>query len=303
MNKSYLKVNYLLRLKKQIERKMIIETFQYLGNLISIKDYLYFGFGSVYFADYILFHKYLHISKMISIDNKYEDEIRFKFNKPFGFIDFKICECNAYLQRELDWQEKLLLWLDYDTVLDETILNAIEFLSAKVKSADIFLITIEAEAPTALDEFIEEFQEYIPASLAKKDIKKEFTQILNSIILTVIQKGLRNQSGLKFLSIFNIFYKDTKKMYTFGGIFCDDLLLEKIQGKIYNLPYVSKDNSIISIDCPILTPKEKMIIDAFIPKGGVLDKDKLRNVGIGDEEIDEYCKYYKYYPQFFESIY
>ncbi len=195
------------------------------------------------------------------------------------------------------------MWLDYDTVLDETILNAIEFLSTKVKSADIFIITVEAEAPAVLDKFIQEFRDYIPASLAKKEIKKEFTQILNSIVCTVLQKGLRNQTGLKFLPMFNIMHKDTKKMYTYGGIFCDDSLLEKIQTKIYNLPYVSRENKIVNINCPILTLKEKMFIDAFIPKDGILDKDKLKSVGITEEEIDEYCKYYKYYPQFFESVF
>jgi len=74
-DKSYEKVNYQLRFKKQIERKIIIETLHYL-HCIPIEKYHYLGLGSVYFADFILFHKYLHIKKMTSIDDKKDDKNR-----------------------------------------------------------------------------------------------------------------------------------------------------------------------------------------------------------------------------------
>ena len=87
MSSSYESVNYLLRMKKQIERKMIIEAIQRLTSLIAINDYRYFGFGSIYFADFILFHKYLNIDLMTSIDDKEKDESRFNFNKSLSVIN------------------------------------------------------------------------------------------------------------------------------------------------------------------------------------------------------------------------
>ena len=96
MDRSYEKVNYLFRLKKQIERKLIIETLQSIDPTIGIKRYHYVGLGSIYFADFILFHKYLNIKKMTSIDDKSEDEERFRFNRPFGFIDFKISNTHFF---------------------------------------------------------------------------------------------------------------------------------------------------------------------------------------------------------------
>ena len=69
---SFEKINYLLRPKKQIERKIIIEILQKIQKplKIDISKYCYIGMGSIYYYDYILFHKFLGISNMVSIDDK-----------------------------------------------------------------------------------------------------------------------------------------------------------------------------------------------------------------------------------------
>ena len=66
---SFENVNYNVRLKKQIERKIIVETLQKLNAIMDIPNYHYLGFGSIYFSDFILFHKYLNINRMTSIDD------------------------------------------------------------------------------------------------------------------------------------------------------------------------------------------------------------------------------------------
>jgi len=300
-------VNYLLRLKKQIERKIIIETLQNLNPLVGIKDYRYFGFGSVYFADFILFHKYLNIKKMISIDNKFEDEKRFRYNKPFKFIDFEVIECTKYLQNNLNWDDKLLLWLDYDVPLSRDILSDVEYLASRVKSKDFFLITVEAECPLKPKDFLNMFDEYIPISYkSKTKIKKDFPIVLNKTLFTALYNGLGNQiSKLDFLQIFNFVYKDTKEMYTCGGIFGDKTVFDEVKEKLNEPDYLSHDERIINISCPILTPKEKTHLDSFIEKNGDIDCrfKPVKDVGLSTEEIQKYCIFYKHYPQFFESVY
>jgi hypothetical protein len=305
MIKSYEKVNYLLRLKKQIERKLIIETFQHLDSIIDIKNYHYFGFGSIYFADFIMFHKYLNIHKMTSIDNKPDDEKRFLYNKPFGFINFRLIDCREFLERELDWAHNLFIWLDFDTAIDKSIIDIIEYVSAKSKSLDIFLITTEGESPDKPENcqnFIDTFREYVPADLIAKAVKEDFPKTLNSIVKTSIRNGLNRQMGnLEFLQIFNLVYEDTKKMYTFGAIFCNNDAPNKIRSKLTGLTYIKHDNNIAEIDCPLITPREKMCLDACIKKEGM--DDLYTKTGLTKEIVDKYRSYYKYYPQFFESIY
>ena len=100
---SFEKINYMLRPMKQIERKITIEILQELQEKISNFDnYRYIGMGSIYYYDYILFHKYLKIDKYTSIDNKPTPN-RFRFNKTqytcdlgnlyFKFSFFKTKNC------------------------------------------------------------------------------------------------------------------------------------------------------------------------------------------------------------------
>lgn len=302
MSKSYEQVNYLLRLKKQIERKLIIETLQSLDRVIDIKEYRYFGFGSVYFADFILFHKYLNINKMTSIDDKVDDEKRFLFNVPFGFIDFETCGCKLFLEKKLDWNDRLFIWLDYDTCLDKSIIGDVEFIAAKAKPFDIVLVTIEGESPKEPDEILEDFRLYIPASSTRKAIKEDFPRVLNHIIQASIQNGMQHQIGdVCFLQLFNLTYRDTKKMYTFGGMFCDVSMVENCKEQLTRLHYIRHENEVIKIDCPLLTPREKMYLDQGVQRNGINDVTGV--TGLKRNDVDRYRLYYKYYPQFFESIY
>ncbi len=306
MNKSYEKVNYLLRLKKQIERKLIIETLQTLDSVISISSYHYFGFGSVYFADYILFHKYLNVAVMTSIDNKRDDELRFKFNIPFGFIDFALADCFTYLSKDLNWEDKLFMWLDYDLELDKSMLRDVELVASKAKALDIFLVTVEAESPSNPHTFMEVYKDLLPSDMKVKSIKMDFPSTLYHVLLAAVRNGLIQRTDTyEFIPLFNFEYKDTKEMYTFGGIFCRIEVVPKLKKKIAKLHYITRDSQIVHIDCPLLTPKEKMHLDACVKMRCKIDCRfrEVKATGLKADAIKRYCLYYKYYPQFFESIY
>ena len=77
----------MLRPRKQVERKIIIELVQELQTVLGIdlKDYQYIGLGSIYYYDFILFNKFLKITDMISLDRESCVQ-RFEFNKPFDFL-------------------------------------------------------------------------------------------------------------------------------------------------------------------------------------------------------------------------
>src|SRR5687768_13986003 len=90
MTPSYQKFNYRLRPAKNIERKMMSELFERLQHFAPLREYQYVGFGSIYFADYALFHKRLGIGRMISIEGNVKDEERVRFNSPYRFIDIRM---------------------------------------------------------------------------------------------------------------------------------------------------------------------------------------------------------------------
>src|SRR6478672_6193590 len=85
-DKSFEKFDYLLRPSKQVERKLLIEALHHLVECgYPIYNYTYVGLGSVYYADFVLFHKYLYIDKMICAEWGSINR-RMKFNKPFPFV-------------------------------------------------------------------------------------------------------------------------------------------------------------------------------------------------------------------------
>jgi hypothetical protein len=236
---------------------------------------------------------------MTSIDKEQDDEKRFLFNRPFGFIVFRIYDCHAFLEKELDWNDKLFIWLDYDSNIDDWIIGDTELVAAKAKPFDIFIATVEAESPKEPRRFLEEL--YVPAGTMPKSIKEDFPQTLNSILTASIQNGLKNRTKhMSFLQLFNLIYQDTKKMYTFGGIFCDEDRTTELKESLSGLRYISHDNSTVTIDCPLLTPREKMYLDSCVQMGGIAD---VSETGLRKDDADKYWAYYKYYPQFFESIY
>ena len=86
MPRSYEKIDYTIRPAKQIERKLIVETFQELTKVgFPISQYTYVGMGSIYYAYFITFPRILAINSMICVERENIPK-RMKFNKPYGFI-------------------------------------------------------------------------------------------------------------------------------------------------------------------------------------------------------------------------
>jgi len=299
---SYTKVNYLLRLRKQIERRLIIESLQRLVPSKELAEYRYFGLGSIYYADYVLFHKHLNISRMTSVDNKAADRIRFEFNKPYGFIDFSLCDCGTYMRERLDWNEPLFMWLDYDLELAESMVLDVKFAASKAKPGDIIIITVEATPPTdlSIQAFATTFSAYIPRKWQLPDIAEDFTLALREILVECVRNGLANRTTqVAFVPFLSFSYRDTAPMYTLAGTFCAMGSESQVEGRLEGLSYVCFKPAVIDIQCPLLTPKEKACLDECICAGRF---DDARNVtGINEDEASQYARYYKYYPLYFES--
>ena len=86
MSNSGRKINYSVRPAKNVERKMMRDFFLRLSHFGRIEDYRYIGFGSKYFSDFIIFHRHLNISEMISIEADTNNRARYEFNKPYSNI-------------------------------------------------------------------------------------------------------------------------------------------------------------------------------------------------------------------------
>lgn len=324
---SFNKINYVLRPRKQIERKILF----YLLNKIELKmpleKYSYIGMGSIHYYDFVLIHKFLNIEKLVSIDDK-NVESRFNFNKPYEFIDFYNTKTTTFLEDEMKWDNKNrnLIWFDYDQKLENYMLKDICNIAKNCNPQDILIFTINANCPPIgpkRDLFWKKFGKYTSVKYSDKKFitPKYYISLLHDIFSNFINKCLKDEP-LNFYQIFSFKYRDGAQMYTMGGIF--DTSNDCIKN-IEKLNFVSTDDTLVEINPPILTYHEKLHLDSKIntcrriindydKKKGTTDPEKLK-IEIKEKMIKEfkfelnsinelksYVEYYKYFPQYYEGI-
>jgi len=330
---SFPKINYMLRPRKQVERKMIIELFQELQTVlgIDIKDYQYIGLGSVYYYDFILFNKFLRITDMVSLDSK-SCVRRFEFNIPFDFVKFINLHTTDFLNSEPAQSDKnRLVWLDYDSklisysdiesrfMLTKYILEDIGIISRKSNENDLFILTVNRDMHRRIfaninirGQFLKQFREYLSGKYKSTSnvTLNNYPYIIQNILLNTFKNNETHQS-IKFRKLFSFTYEDTSPMYTLGGIFRSD----EIPDSSPSSHFVQQGEDVITdIDVPLLTYREKLKLDQAIdyfgqqlstpPSDDVLEQLATNKLGFEIDCLDlkSYLKYYRYYPQYYEGI-
>ena len=322
MPSSSVKINYILRPAKSIERKMLVEAFQRLEPFGAVSAYRYIGFGSFYFSDFMLFHKRLGVTNMLSIERDVDNLERFNFNKPFNCIGIRFGESNDILP-QLDWDIKSIIWLDYDNKLNQNVLTDISFICTNIIPGSMFLVSVnvhpefpenQPDDPRELNEYrynklVERVGELnVPIDIAGKDLAGwNLSDICKQIIRNKIDEAISNRNGPKleenkinFKQLFHILYQDGARMLTFGGIFIDnsqDAIFSSCD--FLRLPFVCPaDDKPYIIEVPNLTFKEIRHLNSQLP---LKDGETLIGDAIPDIDLTRYKEIYRYFPAFAET--
>jgi hypothetical protein len=282
--------------------------------------------GSIYYYDFILFHKYLGIDDMISIDSE-NCEKRFLFNLPYDFVRFENKKTTEFIKK-FHFEKNVIIWFDHDSTLIRhnridnlyeirpSILEDLKIIAKSANRNDFFIITINYRFPKELMtdknqkiRFVENFSEFLSDEYQndKMIIEKYYSKIIQNVICNII-KNAETFSEVKFRKLFSFTYSDGAPMYTIGGIFTD---FDDISKKINGGKFICFDEDrITDIDVPLLTYREKLALDSKIleleRQFNELTEDKIieiLNFEIGKPELKHYLEYYKYYPQYYEGIF
>ncbi len=308
---SYLKVPYDLRPAKQVERRMIIDALQVLSIVgFDIPKYQYTGLGSVYFVDFILFHKFLGIQKLWSVEIDRKIEKRVQFNKPFSCIDIKIDSIGNVIP-QLSRKRKHILWLDYDSVIRSEHLQDVWLAAVQLPPGSILLVTVDVERPLGSDD-PEEWRQYFQAEASEYSAtfdKKAFAgsnlpTLNRDLLASAIQSGLSARE-LQFYSLFSFLYADGHEMLTLGGMIGgpeERVLIERsgltertgpvyIRSNLKQKPY--------RILVPRLTRKERLYLDRAMPcPAGWKSKD----FELPPEFVSVYTEIYRFLPTYAELL-
>jgi len=318
MPSSYEKINYSLRPSKGIERKMLAEALARLSPFDKMKNYRYIGFGSTYFSDFILLHKKLGITKMISMEKESENSTRFDFNKPYSCIKM-LFGLSGEILPVLDWKDKTILWLDYDGQLDASILSDIGIFCSKAVSGSLLMVTVNAH-PDKIGNQIQDVASErlrllqdavghakVPEDLHGRDLRKwgkaaACRRIIINEILEILNSrngGMKKAERLVFKQLFNFNYQDNAMMMTIGGVLFKNQDID-LYKKCYfkDLSFIRTKEEPYLIEVPCLTHREIRCLDGQLPR----QKHKqLRLPAVKYEDIKKYEKIYRYFPTFTEA--
>lgn len=314
-NSSFLKLNYLLRPSKQVERKLIIEAIHRLGPLgYDISEYEYVGLGSIYYADFLLFHKYLFIDGMICAESANIPK-RMTFNRPYEFIELHMNEVADVIPM-LKRDRKYFVWLDYDVALSSSVLNDIKGMLSILAYGSLLVVTVDAEPRLEenaeadqltgeqrvelwVDRLKSELGAYETGPIDRRVFTRaELPRFYCRVLRTIFRESVTYREGLGYLQLFNYTYADNAQMLTVGGLIGDDAQLASIRSSdLLKQDYLSEAEESIRISVPHLTMREKHWLDQHMdtsPEDLVFE--------LGEEHLQNFRRYFGHYPTYFESV-
>jgi hypothetical protein len=327
-------VSYHHRPNKAVERQLFIDLLAKLNRNLPIKDYTYISLGGAYFEDFKLIHTYFGNEKMLSIEKDSIIHSRQQFNLPYSCIIPYNMSTGEFIT-DYNPDGNSIFWLDYAAAKELRLqLEEFQRLLSKSWESDIIKITLNANPGVLYDgnnkdhdgkhftekvlneKRLEELQRRIE-DLLPNDVeignmrKKSYPALLNKVIGNVASVALSSRldtEPLVFQPLTSFFYSDSEhQMMTTTGILIQkkQLLhfLEKTELNVWPLA-TPNWGTCIEVWVPHLTPKEKFIIDELLPMN---NSDEIRkklgfNFVQKDSEnieiIENYIKFYRYYPSF-----
>jgi hypothetical protein len=274
-----------------------------------ISSYQYTGLGSLYFIDFILFRRYLGITRMVSAESSPEVTKRVKFNKPYGSIQIyngDIADCIPSLSPD----RKHILWLDYDRAITKEAIDAIVLATTQLSAGSLFLVTVDAEPPVKNGKtkqwrqyFQSEARDYL-GNIAKDQqfARSKIISVNASIIEKAIMHGLAGRSDVKFFPLLNFVYADGHHMLSIGGMIGTDEHGRTLNTlSIEQLPFLRR--SIVAkpfhIRVPLLTRKERLHLDSAMP---CHRSWRPREFEMKPEDVQAYREIYPYFPTYAEAL-
>jgi hypothetical protein len=295
---------------------MMGEIFRKLRPFQPVENYCYIGMGSLWFSDFVLFHRTLGIRNMISIEREVSAAERFKANKPFRSIRLDFRQTSLVLPG-LAWNKPHFLWLDYDDPINMDILLDMQTVTARAQSGTVLAVTVQCHhapdataaagdttGPTAIERFRDRFgRERVPDEVFEDDLHGwPFAGLSRRMLLTEIEAAIstRNAAGgsdvMAFRPICEIEYMDGVRMATVIGIFVAPGDEHKfVACEFGRLDFIEKPGATVRIAVPVLTMREIRQLERRLPR---MTEGALKVGSIPPGHARQFARMYRYFPNF-----
>lgn len=299
-------VDYRIRPKKAAERIMLSKALQRIQMFSKVEDYSYIGFGALFYVDFKLFYKELGIKSMLSIEGDTNTSDRYKFNKPFDFVDFKPGFSYDVLPK-LDLTKKSIVWLDYTGGLCEKKLSDITTLVENLPAFSVIFITLNhyIRPQVDSDNVFRELEKAVgKARISEESVDDMCTDYMpnvyrriinNEISTTVSRRNTINIEKIDFFNLCSLKYSDNANMMTCGFVLTPRGKKMKIKSAFKGISYLMT-SGFYDLDFPMMTLKERIIFES---ERGEIEKKKL----FTEVQLNLFEMHNAYIPYYTEAIF
>ncbi len=281
---------------------------------IPLESYTYIGMGGIRFFDFVLVHRFLGISRMISLEQDGNTFRRSQFNSPYTFIRVVPGNFSDFIVTHGSSGEEVF-WLDYDWGLSQEVVSDIADVGARVQPGTFLFITVSGELPArwrrlGLSERLGSLSEdfgYLVSGFTEKDVAEEsYPSTAFTVLMRSLTSSFLARAEGKFFPFFRVAYRDTTRMITVGGIFAS----APVGGEIGRLaaralPFLKVHGSQpYQIRNYNLTERERRLFDRATTgqRRNSRDANTLRSLGFKSADFREYGNLLRFIPRYFESI-
>ena len=311
---SFDSINYSVRPSKSVQRGLVFEGLRCIGEAIDLSSAVYVGFGSIWFTDFVQAHKILNIDDMVSIEANEIGFRRAEFNKTYRTITVMegraserlpdVLETDGYNSRP--W----VVWMDYDSALDEEIVEDMQWVVTNVPPNSIVLFTFSATQnaygrPVHRPQRIRALLgDVVPDDLCREDCEmKRLPLTLSAMAIDFLKSETADAARPGgFVEAFTVPYCDSVGMVTVGGILPARGAAAAARALIAKPSWKGLVNEVI--EAPPMTLKEIATLQAELPSVGDVTRGRIRELGfdLQDRQVRSFQRYYKYLPSFAEIV-
>jgi len=315
---------YFLRFNKAADRFALIEAIRRLGKLGGdLEDYTYYSLGGPFLDDFRLMYEFYPEIALVSVEETEETFKRQLFHRPCGKIAFFHGDMSSFISRYQPDDEKSIFWLDY-TGFKFSHFEDFKRLLRKVTKGSMIKITLQVDPKeyhrgttgdreTNFSNFRRTFENYLPDPSTNPP-----KMVLDLVCL--VQKMLQIASNqafpaeatqLTFQPVSTFYYSDSTWMLTLTGIVWPREELNKITNAFNNWEFLNLtwDNPKL-IDIPILTTKERLLLQSILPCGQPRGERLFKKIGyrIEDDDkktidaLEQYAAFHRYSPYFMQGF-
>lgn len=301
------KVPYDLRPGKQIERRMILAYLQTLMSVgIDIAKYKYIGMGSIQFIDFIMMHKYLGNTDLLSVEHDEELEARVNYNKPFGCVEIEMTSIGTTIAR-LDRDKQHIIWLDFDDKISLDICDDLATCGTILAPGSIIICTLDIEEERnkpkeTFDRYKSDAEQFFDPRFKRIDFSsKNIPVTISKIANNAICRFMNRRIDLEYTPLFSCTYSDGHRMLSFGGMITNSDLRATLRNiELQTIPFCisSFEEMPFKIPVPVLTRLERIKLDSIMPDP---TQEQIDQLPLPDSDVLAYKEIYKYLPSYIET--